>query len=221
MRSIFAPFARTAWHIFNLSKKKWTNGQNHSVFGCLNWDFNANDFSGGNSIHNHVWPLSRLMFIDEHWTISGNKDAFETIKMEQHNALNLRKILKHIINWQNKSKLRKCTKRFLHDWMWKSSVWHLSVQSCEKPLYNGINTNWRWMWWMHSSNTTKAKRVKFNRTECGMEFVSVIRLPLVCVHANSYYLFINIYTSHLSRQHVHMRMTSKNHTPWKCRRASK
>lgn len=42
------------------------------------------------------------MFIDEHWTIFGNKNAFEIIKMKQDNDPNLRKILKQIVSWQNK-----------------------------------------------------------------------------------------------------------------------
>lgn len=149
-----------------------------------------------------------------------NIEQFSAIKMHLRSSKWNKTMIRIYGKFSSKSSvgktkaLRKCRKRFLHGY-----VWHLSVQPCEKPLYT-INTNWRWKRWMHSSKMTKAKRVKFNRIECGMEFVSVIRLPLVCVCVvcvNSYYLFINIYTSHLSRQHVHMRMTSKNHIPLKCR----
>lgn len=46
-----------------------------------------------------------------------------------------------------------------------------------------------------------------------MEFVSVIRLPLVCVCvcANSYYLFINIYTTHLSLRDMYAHDTKESY----------
>lgn len=100
--------------------------------------------------------------------------------------------------------LRECREWFLHEF-----VWHLSVQPCEKPLYNGINTNWRWKRWMHSSKTTKAKRVKFNRIECGMEFVSVIRLATCecvrCVCEQLLFVHKYIYFSPITatRTHAH------------------